>query len=101
MCLTGMSIAALGFGFATQIWQIIAYRALGGMFSASALLRIRFSRGHARLKMGRRTVRIYVAEMMPQDQVTRAYSLLSTSNQLTVLVAPVVGASLYAPLAIP
>lgn len=43
-------------------------------------------------------MRVYVAEAMPSDKVTKAYSLLATSNQLTVLVAPLVGASLYAPL---
>jgi hypothetical protein len=40
---------------------------------------------------------VYVAEVTSKDKVTQAYSLLSTSNQLTVFAAPLVGASLYAP----
>lgn len=37
VCLSGMGVSAILFGFTNQVWQMVACRAVGGFFSALAL----------------------------------------------------------------
>ena len=50
-CLFGASLSVLAFGFSTEIWHMLVWRALAGVFAASAVW-VRYDRAQYKLKAG-------------------------------------------------
>lgn len=80
-CLFGMGLNGLLFGLSKSIGQMLLFRGLAGVFSASTV-----------------TVRVATSEISTTKTRPRAFSYLTAVTDVSLLLAPLAGGALYDPV---
>lgn len=78
--LVGVAFATTLFGFAQTIWQMILFRCLAGVFSASVV-----------------TIRTMIAELSTSKTQARAFSWFAVAGNLGIFLGPLLGGALADP----
>ncbi|KZV92455.1 MFS general substrate transporter [Exidia glandulosa HHB12029] len=74
ICLAGMAASAALFGFATDVWQMIALRSLAGVFGGAVV-----------------TIRTMLSENSTARTQARAFSLFAFAGNLGIFSGPLIG----------
>ncbi|KAH7101570.1 MFS general substrate transporter [Auriculariales sp. MPI-PUGE-AT-0066] len=81
ICLAGMATTTSLFGFASEVWQMIALRCLAGLFAGTVV-----------------TIRTMLTELSTAQTQARAFSLFAFSGNIGIFFGPLIGGMFSQPV---